>query len=238
LLGALVNVASNTHYPNGRGNRFAKFTFDYLPIPEDREYIGRRSGIPTFRKIGFTRVITPSDHVHLDPEFKTFTYGHYSRYGETNVLLDLNNHGILFFYASLQTGENWAPYILGYFLNPRVIDCRKLKEEQIFAYRNNGFARNAHLKRSHPEVHLLIKGQTGSKRLKRAFPLTSEYWHSRYTPLSRPLRPIISELTGRRVTKGGWYRRTLRCTRANMLLSMIERWQERTSWPGLERPPR
>jgi hypothetical protein len=230
----LLNVASQTGYENGRGKRFRDFTFEYLPIPEERKYVREESGIPKFRDLGFKRVKTPNEYAHFDPEFKTFTYGHVGRYGENRLLIDLEDQGILFFFASLQTGKNWAPYIIGYLLQPKIVDCRKLDEEQILEYRNNGFARNAHLKRNHRDVDLLIKGRSGSKRLKRAFPLTDGYWRSRYTPLSMPLRPLILEQSRNRITKGPWYHRTLRCDDAIKLVSTVRRWQNRTRWPDWE----
>lgn len=215
--GVLINIGSNSSHPNGRGRVFEDFTFEYLPIPENKK---TKQKVPTYRELGFGHVKSPDLPVHLDPRFETFTYGHVERgFGDIRSLLELKKEDVLFFYATLQKEEGWSIYIIGYFRNLRVYDCRKLSEKEILNLKSKGFADNAHLKRLQPSVDLLIQGGENSKFLRRAFPLAEEDYH---LSLREPLNEIIRTATRKRVRSGTpWFRWTLICEDSVQLLDMI-----------------
>jgi len=218
MFGVLINIGSSSSNPNGRGRIFRDYTFQYLPIPEFRKTIER---VPTYKDLGFDHVKFPDLSVHLDPEFQAFTYGHVKRgFGDVQCLLRLAESDVLFFYATLQKEEQWFPYIIGFFRNLTVHDCRELSTEQVLGFKSTGFSNNAHLKRVHPSVDFLIKGGNDSKLLKRAFPLAEE---DNQLVLRKPLIEIIHTATGKRIRSGApWFRWTLTSEKASELLDRIE----------------
>jgi hypothetical protein len=217
MVGLLINVASNSQNPNGRGRIFEDATFEYLPIPEDHITIQK---IPTYRDLGFINPRFPDLRVHEDPEFQTFTYGHVKRgFGDIESLLKLKRDDILFFYATLQRGERWSPYIIGYFMELEVLDCRDLAVEQIRDFKYKGFENNAHLKRVDPSVDFLVKGGKASRLLKKAFPLAES---NNPLELRKTLRHIILTLSGKKIEKGKpWFRWTLWCAKTERLVELI-----------------
>jgi hypothetical protein len=218
VLGVLLNVASNSGHLNGRGRIFPDGSFEYLPIPEDQP---TRVTVPTYRSLGYPHVKYPDLPVHLDPEFTSCTYGHITRgFGDISSLLRLGHEDTLFFYATLQSREGWATYMIGYFQQLTIIDCRHKGYDDVLSLRERGFHNNAHLKRENPEVDLLIHGGAGSKRLSRAFPLSRAA-----TP--RSLDPSLTNLlftsTGKTVQSGSpWFRWTLTCPQTEILLAKIQ----------------
>lgn len=213
----LINVESSASNPNGRGRVFDDGTFEYLPIQETKETMEK---VPTYRELGFSHVRFPDIPVHLDPEFKTFTYGHVERgFGDTKCIKELKVGDLLAFYATLQHGSQWSPFIIGYFTIEQVKDCRELSIDAISALKSEGFQNNAHLKRLDPNADFLIKGDKSSKLLNRAFPLAEGR-----SPLEmrNSLQDLIHTSTGKRIESGRpWYRWTLVCKDASKLLSMI-----------------
>jgi hypothetical protein len=217
MFGVLINVGSSSSNPNGRGRVFSDCTFEFIPIPELRKTIEK---VPTYRDLGFSYLRFPDLSVHLDPEFETFTYGHVRRgFGDIQNLLKLKSNGVLFFYATLQKDHGWAPYIMGYFKDLNICDCRDLSSEEIFDLKPMGFANNAHLKRVDPHVDFLIKGGEDSRLLKKAFPLAEEDNHLTF---KEPLRDILCTATGKNIESGTpWFRWTLTCEKADNLIEMI-----------------
>lgn len=218
----LINVGSSSRNPNGRGRIFRDYSFEFVPIPE----MGKASEkVPTYRDIGFSHVKFPDLPVHLDPEFQNFTYGHVRRgFGDIENLLRLKRDDCLFFFATLQKENGWAPYIIGYFKNLDVHDCRNLSSEDMFDFKSKGFENCAHLKRIDPHVDFLVKGGGGSKILRRAFPLAEEKHH---LTLAKSLEDIVLTSTGKKIKPGTpWFRWTLTCNNCAKLLEMIEAWQK------------
>lgn len=217
MFGVLLNVGSNSSNPNGRGRIFRDSTFEYLPIPESEK---TKEKVPTYRELGFVHARFPNLPVHLDPEFETFTYGHVKRgFGDIRSLLKLKKNDVLFFYATLQKEREWSTYIVGYFRNLKVHDCRGLSTEEILDFKSIGFANNAHLKRMGPSVDLLIKGGEGSKLLKRAFPLAED---SNNRTLRKSLTDIVRTATGKEIRSGTpWFRWTLTCNNSDRLLQQV-----------------
>jgi len=221
LFGVLVNVGSSSANPNGRGRIFQDYAFQYLPIPECQR---TREKVSTYEELGFSHVKFPDLPVHLDPEFETFTYGHVRRgFGDLRCLLALKKGDVLFFYATLQKEEAWSTYIIGYFRNIEVYDCRELSAKEVLTLKFKGFANNAHLKRVDPSVDLLIKGGNGSKLLHKAFHLAED---KRPLALQSSLSRIIFTATGKSISSGSpWFRWILTCSNTNELLKRIESWQ-------------
>lgn len=217
LFSVLLNVGSSGSNPNGRGRIFEDFSFEYLPIPETEETIEK---VPIYRELGFLDVKFPDLPVHFDPEFEAFSYGHVKRgFGDIECLLKLKRNDMLFFYATLQKGEKWYPYVIGYFMSLEVHDCRKLAREQILSFKSKGFANNAHLKRIDTHVDFLIKGGEGSKLLKKAFPLSE---NDNPLKLRKHLGNIILTATGKMIESGKpWFRWTLWCEKSNELVELV-----------------
>jgi hypothetical protein len=222
MFGVLINVASSSQNPNGRGRIFKDNAFEYLPIPENQETVER---IPTYRDLGFVNIRFPDLRAHIDPEFQTFTYGHVKRgFGDIQRIAELKRDDALFFYATLQHNSNWSPFIIGYFVNLEVYDCRKLSKEEIKEFSSCGFENNAHLKRIDPQVDFLIKGGVGSRKLSRAFPLAEEDSH---LTLQKKLQEIVFTSTDKKIKSGTpWFRWTLTCNNSLKLLKIIEAWQK------------
>lgn len=214
----LINVGSGASNPNGRGRVFNDGTFEYLPLPETRE---TTENVPTYRELGFSQVYFPDLSVHLDPEFKTFTYGHVERgFGDVKCLKELKVGDLLAFYATLQLDNQWSPFIVGYFRIQHIRDCRGLSIDTILALKSEGFENNAHLKRVDPNVDFLIKGDKTSRLLDRAFPLAKD---KNPLEMRASLKDFILTPTGKKIENGKpWYRWTLVCKEGSRLLSMIE----------------
>ena len=188
-----LNVASSTGNPTGRGGIRPDHTFQYLPIEESRKLT---RNAPTYRELGFADVKYPDLPTHLDPEFKTFTYGHVRRFGDQR-LWDMESGDILFFYATLDLlpeRTTWGLYIVGYFTIDRVVDTRKMSGDQI--RRLKGFKKNAHLKRVNPGVELLVKGSADSRLYQHAIQLSHpcdnhrlhpDFTHQLTTVMGKPL---------------------------------------------------
>jgi hypothetical protein len=211
-------VGSSSANPNGRGRIFKDLTFEYLPIPETAKTTAR---VPTYGELGFTSVHYRDLPVHLDPEFRTFTYGHVKRgFGDIQSIHKLQRDDALFFYATLQKESEWAPYIIGYFRDLEWHDCREMSVEEILSFKMKGFSNNAHLKREEPHADFLIKGGENSEYLTKAFALTIEDNHLK---LRDELEDIILTTTGKKIESGKpWFRWTLTCSKCRELIEAIE----------------
>lgn len=100
MLCMLINVGSGVSNPNGRSRLFNDGTFEYLPLPETEKTTEK---VPTYRELGFSQLRFPDISVHLDPEFRTFTYGHVERgFGDIKCLKELEFGDLLAFYTNLQ----------------------------------------------------------------------------------------------------------------------------------------
>ncbi len=217
MFGILINVGSNSTNPNGRGRIFEDQTFEYLPIPESEK---TRQKVPTYHQLGFVNVEFPDLPVHIDPSFENFTYGHVRRgFGDIGNILRLTEDDVIFFFATLQRGKTWFPFIIGYFRNLKIHDCRRLSTKELFSLKLRGFGDNAHFRRLNPSVDLLIKGGNGSCLLKRAFPLAED---NNQRELRNIFRDDILTLTGKKIKNGTpWFRWVLRSENPNKLIEII-----------------
>lgn len=218
MLGVLINVGSNSSCPNGRGRIFENGTFEYLPIPEEAETSEK---VPTYADLGFHNVKFPNLRVHVDPEFKGFTYGHIKRgFGDVKSILKLGKEDAFFFYATLQSGSCWGSYIIGWLMGLDVYDRRNLSVEEIMGLKSCGFGNNAHLKRVDPSVDFLIKGGHGSRLLQKAFPLNEI---DEPLEFKSSLKEIVLTASGKEITAGSpWFRWTMVCHNPYKLIDKIK----------------
>lgn len=221
MFGVSVNVGSSSSNPNRRGRVFDNYECEFLPIPEVRK---TSEQIPTYKDLGFDKVKFPDLQVHSDPEFRSCTYGHVRRgFGDLENLLKLEREDCLLFHATLEKQVGWSTYVIGYFRNLNVLDCRKLSPREIFDLKSKGFENCAHLKRTVSHADLLVKGGTGSRQLKKAFPLAEE---SDHLAVAKKLQDLVLTSSGKKIKPGApWFRWTLTCRKADRLLEMINSWQ-------------
>jgi len=217
--GVSINIASSSQDPNGRGPVDpADFSFEYLPIPEKSE---TREKIPTYAElewISHESITYPDEPVHLDPEFKTYTYGHVKRgFGDVELLMDLEERDHLFFHSTLSNKNDpseWMTAIVGYFEIEKVIDCRNLSSSDMRDM--DRFRKNAHLKRKDTNVDFLLSGSEYSKLLKRCIPLSS-FESSR--GLRDEFKRFIRTPKGKEINDGSpWFRWTLKVLEPEMIL--------------------
>jgi len=114
--------------------------------------------------------------IHLDPEFKTFTYGD-PAINKRNALLSLKKEDLLVFYMGGKEvdsrEEEEGCFFIGYFKVDIVINWDKLKESE-YNQHENIFKNNAHIRSSKSRKNLvLIKGlKSKSKLLKYCIKIT------------------------------------------------------------------
>jgi len=219
-----MNVASRSSDPNGRGRiNINDTTFEYLPIPEGKETV---NDIPTYSELEWIEkenLKKSNLPVHLDPEFKTYTYGHIKRgFGDVSSILDLEKGDYFFFHstlADLEDSNKWLTAIIGYLEVKKIVDCRDLSSSEIKAI--NGFENNAHLKRKEPNVDFLVSGTEDSKLLERCIPLSSLK-----SPrcLKEDSEELIRTPTGKKINGGSpWFRWTLKILEPEKILKRVER---------------
>lgn len=196
-----LNIASSSVNKNGRGWIDPKtHEFVYLPI---EEFATLERPAPTYQELGFSDVRYPSLPVHLDPEFKTFTYGHVRRYGDQK-LFQMALGDILFFYSTLDllpSHRDWGIYIVGYFTVDYVCDTRRMNVKEI--KKLDGFEENAHMRRVTPGVHLLVKGTSDSRLYTHAIRLSHPDDNRRLHP---DFVGLLATVTGKPLGGAGWHR--------------------------------
>jgi len=219
MKGASINIASSSKNPNGRGPIDPPdFSFEYLPIPEESEIIDE---IPTYAELDWIsqeNIPVLDKPVHLDPEFKTYTYGHATRgFGDMGLLMDLKEGDYLFFHSTLDNKHEpseWLTAIIGYFEIEKVIDCRELSSSEIKEM--GGFENNAHLKRKDSGVDLLISGTEDSKLLEKCVPLSS---FEDPRKLKDEFKEFVMTPSGKEINDGNpWFRWTLKVTEPEKML--------------------
>lgn len=175
---------------------FADGSFEYIPIPEWRESSETRTFGNTVGEHAqplFTYDLPKkleNAKMHVDPEFETFTYGDPSI--KRTYLLKLEPGDLLVFYAGLQPwdydGEN-ALYIIGYFTIQKIIDLRRLSEDER-EYIRKLYLNNAHVKRQHDDAVIVIGEPTKSRRLDKAVRISLKRPDRR----GRPMHAVSEEI--------------------------------------------
>lgn len=186
----LLRVGIDTGSGGTLGPIFEDDSFEYIPIPEDwedkRNY-GNEIGKQGRPLSTYVPKKLKTRGMHLDPEFKTYTYGDPTN--KRSSLLKLQKDDLLVFYAGLKpydkkNGEA-ALYIIGYFTVKEVIDFNLLSSEEKEKYCKR-CKNNAHIKRmeilgkEHLEDLVIITGQkNGSKLLDKAIKISEKGTDSR-----------------------------------------------------------
>ena len=165
------------------GPIFPDGTFEYVPIPENPQYVSPRSvyyhDLPA-RHGGTLAYYVPRRYqeaaAHYDPEFETFTYGDPAR-NKRAQLLRLDDGDLLVFYAGLRPVESPTVsrlYIIGYFTVASVesVDGTDSWPPKEFPR----LLRNAHLRRNRPDHGLVVVSghARASKLLDRANAISDE----------------------------------------------------------------
>lgn len=112
--------------------------------------------------------------VHLDPEFKTFTYGDPTR-TKRAALKKLEKNDLLIFYLGGKKQNKpfeAGCFIFGYFVVDKVIDWDNISEDKKKGIEKE-FKNNAHMISSKSKNNLvMVMGKTGSKQLKKCIQIS------------------------------------------------------------------
>ena len=181
----IINVGANSKDPQ-QSPLFEDGTFEFVPIPGDYEEGLTYADVPQFYypnkplldPFG-TPAVSPSDRVHNDPEFATFTYGDKIRKG---ALRQLKQGDFLFYLARLvpydeqhfdTDGAIFA--LIGYI---EIEERRDAPHDPMFT--SPAFNRNAHVRRWENDAasfddFVVFKGSTDSRRFRYAVPFDREF---------------------------------------------------------------
>ena len=177
----IINVGANTEHRQ-QSPLFENRKFEFVPIPGDYEEGLTYADVPQFyypNKPLLDRfakpVISPSDKVHNDPEFATFTYGDNTR--KKGALRQLKRGDFLFYLVRL------VPYEEQQFDTDRAIFAligyleidERLDNPDNPLFTSPAFNRNAHVRRwvNDPgsfDDFVVFKGSTHSRRFGYAVP--------------------------------------------------------------------
>ncbi len=155
------------------GPIFPDSTFEYVPIPENSQYVSPRSvyyhDLPA-RHGGTLAQYVPRRYceaaAHYDPEFETFTYGDPTR-NKRAQLLRLGDGDLLVFYVGLRpVGSRTASrlYVIGYFTvaSAENVDGTDSWPPKDFPH----LLGNAHLRRNRPDHGLVVvRGHARTSKL-------------------------------------------------------------------------
>lgn len=185
----LLRVGIDSGSGGIQGPLFHDGTFEYICIPDNKR-VGEhtygtlvgKNGIPHSHYFPERqREKIAQQHVHLDPEFDTFTYGDPT--SPKRSLRNLDREDYLVFYAGLQKwdersgwlkGETPGLYIIGYF----VVEMAGMATDFTKATLKSEFGSNFHVR--YPSVFqvqreelVLVKGGSGSRLLRRAHEIST-----------------------------------------------------------------
>jgi hypothetical protein len=177
----LLRVAIDKRCGGILGPIFDDDTFEFIPIPAERDCLGRTYGNTTGRYgrklidyFPHGRKVKMQDApLHFDPEFKTFTYGDPTTPKQS--LKKLKEGDLLVFYAGLKGWDNCKTppglYIIGYFIVTHAGKYEDLKREKKLAH----FAKNWHVLNNDTQGKLLlVKGGKGSLLLRNAVKISAD----------------------------------------------------------------
>lgn len=212
----LLRVGIDSGSGGIQGPLFKDGSFEFICIPDgwqvSKHTYGKcvgRNGIPHSDYFpARQRVKAARQHVHLDPEFATFTYGDPT--SPKRSLRTLEKGDYLVFYCGLQewnetTGWNRrrppALYLLGYF----VVDMAGMatdfsKETLRSVFGNNFHVRYPAIFKQQRDRLVLVKGGRGSRMLKKAYRISAEGADRAGKPLkilSPAMQKVFGEFGGR-----------------------------------------
>lgn len=207
----LLRVGIDSGSGGIQGPLFEDGSFEFVCIPDSKRVsvhkygtcIGR-NGLPHsgYFSVG-QREKVAQQHVHLDPEFETFTYGDPTALKRS--LRNLEKGDYLIFYAGLQEwhdGTGWcrtsrpALYIIGYFVVEKAGMASALPKSDL----RTTFAQNFHVRyptvlKVQREQLVLVKGGVGSRLLKKAHRISAEGTDQAGKPL-KVLSPVMQNVFG------------------------------------------
>ena len=212
----LLRVGIDSGSGGIQGPLFKDGSFDYICIPDKKAVsvhmygtlIGK-NGTPHSDYFPVRRrERVAQEHVHLDPEFETFTYGDPTT--PKRSLRTLEEGDYLIFYAGLQGWDEdsgWnqkvtpALYIIGYF----VVETAGMAEDFSKVTLRTEFGQNFHVR--YPSVYkmqrqhlVLVKGGAGSRLLKKSYRISSVGQDRAGKPLkvlSPAMRKVFGNFGGR-----------------------------------------
>jgi len=211
----LLRVGIDSGSGGIQGPLFKDGSFEFVCIPDNKGVSVHRygtcvgkNGIPhsDYFPAGKRKAVA-GQHVHLDPEFETFTYGDPTL--PKRSLRTLEKGDFLIFYAGLQDWDedagwnrNHSPalYIVGYF----VVELAGMAGDFSRTTLRVEFGKNFHVR--YPSVFelqkdqlVLVKGGTGSRLLERADLISAEGSDRAGKPLkvlSRKMQRVFGEFGG------------------------------------------
>lgn len=177
----LLRVGVDSGSGGMQGPLYADGSFELIPIPDNKGY-GATYGTALGRKgIAFSEYFAPSRRalmatksMHLDPEFETFTYGDPTP--PKSSLRTLAPGDMLVFYAGLEGWDHHSPaalYIVGYFVVEWAGVAAAASEEQIDKCRENFHVKYEQVYQEQRDRLVLVKGGAGSRRLTKAYCISS-----------------------------------------------------------------
>jgi Nucleotide modification associated domain 3 len=178
---------------------FADGAFEFVPIPDstgldERTYGNQkaRSGEPLSDFFpSARRAAMRLKSMHLDPEFRSFTYGDPT--APKAGLRRLAAGDLLVFYAGLRGYRCDVPpglYLIGYFEVAFAGMASELNEEQIRACSDNFHVRHGAIFLKQRDRLVLVKGGSGSRLLNQAVKISSPGQDR----AGKPLKVLSSEM--------------------------------------------
>lgn len=207
----LVRVGIDLGKDTGRllSPLFRDGTFEYIPIFDRKDVdsctygsVRDRHGQPLSEYFPEERRSeVRSQPMHLDPEFRTFTYGDPTR--TKSRLRNLSARDLLVFYAGLRpydyAGES-AMYIIGYFRVEVAGLASGMDEKTLLAlFGTNFHVRNSSILAEQRDRLVLVRGSAKSRLLTHAVCISERGVDGAGKPLhvlSRPMRGVFGDLGG------------------------------------------
>lgn len=207
----LLRVGIDSGSGGIQGPLFKDGTFEYICIPDKKgvsvhtygSLLGRNDTPHSDYFAVRKREKIAKQHVHLDPEFETFTYGDPT--SPKRSLRTLEKGDYLIFYAGLQQwddGNGWnqkvapALYIIGYF----VVEMAGMAADFSKASLRTEFGQNFHVRypsvfKTQREQLVLVKGGAGSRLLNYAHRISAVGKDRSGQPL-KVLSPAMQKVFG------------------------------------------
>jgi len=161
---------------------FEDGTFKFLPIPE----LAQLCVTKFYQDLGLAQYVSENyryKKVHIDPDFRFFTYGEPKGSMRSKQVLKLDPGDMIIFVASLawegKLRENMRKSIIGYFQVQTIVECKMrgnilevLTDQTISERTRNRIRNNAHAKRTKDDFICLV-GNQNSRLLKHHVPITN-----------------------------------------------------------------
>ena len=177
----LLHIGADSTNLGHSSPEFEDGTFTFLPIPEKAQQCVTKF----YQDLGLAQYVSENyryKKVHIDPDFRFFTYGEPKGSMRSRQVLKLLPGDMIIFVASLawngRLRENMRKAIVGYFQVQAIVECKMrknklevIKGNPISDRVHNRIKNNAHAKRTHDDFICLI-GNQNSRLLKHHVPIT------------------------------------------------------------------